>query len=211
VFPPPTVGKTQVASTKLEHDLLHQGSTQATIARTLGRSRSTISREIKRNSNKDGTYNRWRAFALYRWRRKKCVRTPVLLEPEILRFVSEGLDKFWSPEMISARWKQMGKQGLSHTTIYRGLKRKLLPGYSPKMHLRRRGRRKNLRGGALVRHNSIHARPREATLRPFILLTHTALGSAGQTRTSTGSSDSSSQKALIFTRSRRKKLLTLLN
>jgi len=144
---------------------LKLGVSQSEIAHKLDRSRSTINREIKRNSNKDGTYNHHRAWALYRWRRKKCVRKFVLLEPEKQRFVRACLDKFWSPEMISARWKMSGRKGLAHTTIYRAFKKKLLPGYSAKTHLRRRGRRKNLRGGALPTHNSIHDRPREAALR----------------------------------------------
>ena len=114
---------------------LKQGKNQSEIARLLNRSRSTISREIKRNANKDGTYHHWRAYALYRWRRKKCVRSPALLDPEKLRFVCECLEKFWSPEIISARWKMMGNKGLAHTTIYRAFKKKLLPGYSAKTHL----------------------------------------------------------------------------
>jgi len=120
---------------------------------------------MKRNSNKDGSYHHWRAFALYRWRRKRCVRKFTLLEPAKQRFVRECLDKFWSPEIISARWKKMGNEGLAHATIYRGFKKNLLPGYSAKTHLRRRGRRKNLKGYALKPHRSIHDRPGEATQR----------------------------------------------
>ena len=145
--------------------LLKLGTSQAEIARKLQRNRSTISREIKRNSNKDGSYNHHRAWALYRWRRKRCVRKFALLDPEKQHFVRECLDKFWSPEIISVRWKMLGNKGLAHATIYRAFKKKLLPGYSAKTHLRRRGRRKNLRGGALVTHNSIHNRPAEANLR----------------------------------------------
>jgi len=144
---------------------LKLGMRRAEIARKLNRSRSTISREIKRNSNKDGTYHHHRAWALYRWRRKRCVRKFVLLEPKKLHFVRLCLDKFWSPETISTRWKMSGGTGLAHTTIYRAFKKKLLQDYSAKTHLRRRGRRKNLRGGALPTHNSIHDRPQEATLR----------------------------------------------
>ena len=162
--------------------LIKSGLSQAKIARLLGRNRSSISREIKRNSNKDGTYHHWRAFALYRWRRKRCVRKLALLEPVKRRFVQECLDKFWSPEIISARWKQMGNKGLAHTTIYRGFKKKLLPGYSAKTHLRRRGRRKNLKGYALKPHNSIHDRPREAALRltPGHLEGDTIYGAVGK-------------------------------
>jgi IS30 family transposase len=53
------------------------------------------------------------------------------------------MDKYWSPEIIVARWKLSHPNSkLSHSTIYRALKTKLIIGYSPKTHLRRRGKRK---------------------------------------------------------------------
>ena len=44
------------------------------IAEILGRSKSTISRELKRNSNKQGEYNSWGAYSKAIARRKACVR-----------------------------------------------------------------------------------------------------------------------------------------
>jgi IS30 family transposase len=44
------------------------------IARILGFNKSSVSREIKRNSNKNGHYNPWRAQTLSIMRRKKCKR-----------------------------------------------------------------------------------------------------------------------------------------
>lgn len=114
------------------------------IGRVLGRSGSSISRELSRNQNKDGSYNAWRGTTLYLMRRKRCVRKYRLLTQETLRdWVTKGLKKFWSPEIIVTRWKRAHPgERLSHTTIYRTLKKGLLPGVSVKTHLRRRGKRR---------------------------------------------------------------------
>ena len=69
------------------------------------------------------------ATLLYIHRRKACIRRPLLLpDTEMYDFVRDGLDKFGSPEIISAKWKQTGSKGLSYTTIYNTLKNKLLAG-----------------------------------------------------------------------------------
>jgi IS30 family transposase len=129
------------------------------IAREMGRNVSSISRELSRNGKKDGSYNAYWGWSLYRFRRKRCAR-PYRLETdiELKRFVMAGLDKYWSPEIITARWKGAP---LSHSTIYRALKKKRLPGYSERKHLRRRGIRKYCRGDNRAFHpdHTIHDRP----------------------------------------------------
>jgi len=122
--------------------LKQEGKSISEIARALGRHRSSISRELKRNSNKDGSYHPWRATVLYIVRRKKSVRKPLLSETAIGEFVGDCLKQFWSPEIISNRWKMSGGKGLSHSTIYRAIKKKQLPGIVAKTHLRRRGKRR---------------------------------------------------------------------
>ncbi len=54
--------------------LRKQGHNQATIARILGRAPSTISREVRRNSRKDGGYRPSTAHDLARWRRSRSRR-----------------------------------------------------------------------------------------------------------------------------------------
>jgi IS30 family transposase len=129
------------------------------IAREMGRDASSVSRELSRNRKKDGSYNAYWGCTMYRFRRKRCVR-PYRLETdeELRRFVMEGLDQYWSPEIIAARWP--GKP-LSHSTIYRALKKKRLPGYSERSHLRRRGIRKYCRGDnrTIRPEHTIHDRP----------------------------------------------------
>jgi len=147
-------------------ELLREGKTQQAIADALGKDKSSVSREIRRNRNKDGGYHPWRATVLYIMRRKRCVRRPVLQDERISQFVRECLDQYWPPEAISARWKKAGNKGLSHTTIYRAIKRKWLPDYTPKTHLRRRGKRRNVHKTQTIHPvYTIHDRPEEVKLR----------------------------------------------
>lgn len=105
---------------------------------------SSISRELQRNRKKDGSYNFLSATLLYLRRRKKSVcKLRLKFDDTLISFVKECLDKFWSPEIIAARWKATKKgRKLSHSTIYDAIKNKLLPEYSAKKHFRQRGKRK---------------------------------------------------------------------
>jgi len=138
---------------------LTEGKSYRQIALELGRNVSSISRELARNRKDDGSYNAYKGWLKYRFRRKSCVRQYRLEADDTLRkFVMEGLDKFWSPEIISARWQG---NPFSHTTIYNALKQKRLPGYSEREHLRRRGIRKYCRGDnrSIRPDRTIHERP----------------------------------------------------
>ncbi len=54
--------------------LRKQGCSQGEIARTLGRAPSTISREVRRNSRRDGGYRPATADDFARWRRSRSRR-----------------------------------------------------------------------------------------------------------------------------------------
>lgn len=114
------------------------------MARQLGRSPSSVSREFDRNSNKDGSYHNWRATIQYIRRRRRCRLAAKLLPgTELYKYVCRGLSKFWSPECIAATWNLLHPQNkISFSTIYRWLKKGLLEGFSRKQHLRRRGKRR---------------------------------------------------------------------
>ena len=94
------------------------------MARLLGRTPSTVSREIRRN----GGYDRYRAApadeqAWVRARRPK--RCKLALSPWLRRVVARQLRLSWSPEQI-AGWLQRAHPGqeayqVSHETIYRSL------------------------------------------------------------------------------------------
>jgi IS30 family transposase len=147
---------------------IKQGKGVRQIAREMDRSPSTISREIKRNwSKKRDRYHPIRATCLYIHRRKSCVRQPRLADEKALKFVLDGLDQYWSPEIISARWRMLHPDNpLSISTLYRSIKCGLLPNYTPKTHLRRRGkRRKKGKTQTIQPIHKIHDRPKEVELR----------------------------------------------
>ena len=123
-----------------------------TIAVEMGRNVSSISRELKRNRNRDGTYNAWRGCTLYIVRRKSSRKKYRLTaEQELCEWVKACLDKYWPPEAIAAMWKKKHPGApLSHSTIYAALKAGLVAGYRPQTYLRRRGRRKNSHQSASI-------------------------------------------------------------
>ena len=130
--------------------LLEEGLSNAQIAAALGRSKSTIGRELKRNSSKNpknptnrANYHHWRAHSLAIARRRDHRRT-ALPEGSLERdYVCKGLSLFWSPEQIANRLRlDFPGRIVGASTIYRYLRRGDLPGFSRKTHLRRRGKRK---------------------------------------------------------------------
>lgn len=140
---------------KMLEGMLQKKESIRAIARALGRSPSSVSREVRRNRNKDGSYNNWRATILYIERRDKC-RYPTRLEEgtEIRSYVEQGLSRYWSPETIAACWnKDHPDDRIGHSTIYRWLKAGFLKGFSRKKHLRRRGKRIQTRN---ANYNTIH-------------------------------------------------------
>lgn len=123
--------------------ILHaEGKGVRYIARVLGRSPSTISREIRRNGKKDGSYNVWWAISLYIHRRKRCRRRYRLAtDAALMTYVCEKLHDFWSPEIIVVMWKRLHPGArLSHSTLYAALRQKRIDGCTERTHLRRRGR-----------------------------------------------------------------------
>jgi IS30 family transposase len=97
------------------------GKNQSEIAILLGRSKSSISRELKRNSL-NGEYFPCDAQSLYLRRRILCKPKRKLDNPDIYKCVKElFLNHQWSPEQISARLKmENSKYTISHNTIYIG-------------------------------------------------------------------------------------------
>ena len=92
----------------------------AAIAAELGRSKSTISRELRRY--KDG-YDAIRAQADYEQKRKACRRKCKLDDPELYALVKEKfLEQQWSPEQIQYRLRHENSQhSISSATIYRAI------------------------------------------------------------------------------------------
>lgn len=87
------------------------------IAEGMGRDKSTLSRELKRNTGQRGyRYKQAHETAQQRHADKpKAVR----LTDGIKSYASLKLKGHWSPEQISGRLKQEGKPSVSHETLYR--------------------------------------------------------------------------------------------
>lgn len=92
------------------------------IAESIGRDKSTVSRELSRNTI-DGEYSAIAAQAAYHKRRIRCRRKAKLSDPRIFQLVQEKfLEHQWSPEQIAGRLKREHSDiSISYSTIYRGI------------------------------------------------------------------------------------------
>nr|WP_198151999.1 IS30 family transposase [Kibdelosporangium sp. MJ126-NF4] len=95
------------------------------IAAELGCQASTISRELRRNQQPDGTYQPYAAQGLAAARRARPKPRRILTDPGLARLVQDGLDQRWSPEQISRwlRWEHPDRPEwhVAHETIYQTL------------------------------------------------------------------------------------------
>ena len=97
--------------------LRKQGYRPAEIARALGRNRSTIGRELRRNSRKDGGYRPSTADDLARWRRSRSRRNQRVSDDD-WRIVEAQIREDWSPEQVAGRLRADSLVSISHETIY---------------------------------------------------------------------------------------------
>ena len=114
------------------------------IAKTLGRSVSSLSEEVKRNS-RNGQYSALLAQKLSEQRNTASRRNNPLKSPATYAYVCSKLRSGWSPEQIAGRLKRDNgnKQVICHETIYRYIyskegKEKNLTEYLVRHHYRRR-------------------------------------------------------------------------
>jgi IS30 family transposase len=119
------------------------GFSQAEIAQELGRHRSTVWRELRRNSAPyDGGYRSARAHQRAHARRYRSRRNSQFQPAEWARV--EGLLKEqWSPEQVAGHLGRTGEMAISHETIYRHVWRNFRGGGT--LHLHLRGARKQCR------------------------------------------------------------------
>lgn len=142
------------------------GSTRKEIAEHLGRSPSTISRELIRNSSRHDHYRAIGANKLaVKRRRRPSVVSKLEKFPDLLAIVKEKLLLFWSPEQISGWLKEQRlPQQVSHQTIYRFLFR-LERNDALRQAMRRKGRRNRRDKPGFIKSQirdrvSIHDRPK---------------------------------------------------
>lgn len=103
----------------LIEELLGLEKSYSFIARELEVHRSTISREVRRNSSRRRGYHAKGAQAFAMERKPHPVAYRRKISGVIEEIVEEKLKLGWSPEQISGRLKLEQKASLSHETIYR--------------------------------------------------------------------------------------------
>ena len=140
-----------------------KGESIREIARIMGRSPSSVSRELRRNwSKKAKQYNAWHAQTNYLYRRKACHRKNHLEHNQkMYRYVLKKLLLFWSPEIIAGTWNKKNIEKVSCSTIYRAVRAKMFPGVRPGTHFRRKGKPYAHQRKSYTRffESSIHDRP----------------------------------------------------
>ena len=121
------------------------GKMQTQIAQRLGRSKSTISRELRRNRSRNGY---WAVAADRRAQQRRSRRPWVgkLERPEVRRYVRERLQQRWSPDEIAARsrsdFPRDRRRQISHQTVYTWIRTEDAKGRQWQRFLRRLGRKR---------------------------------------------------------------------
>ncbi len=141
--------------------LRQRGWRPAAIARALGRHRSTIGREVRRNrAHSDGGYRAQLADWYARSRRSRSRRNRRFAGAD-WALVRARLEQQWSPEQVAGRLRREGRLRISHETIYRYIWADKAAG--GRLYLQLRGARKLRR----KRYGTYERRGRVAGKRPI--------------------------------------------
>ena len=140
------------------------GKTQTQIADRLGRHKSTVSRELRRNRSRNGY---WAAAAQQKAETRRRQRSWVgkMERPEVRRYVQECLRQRWSPDEIAGRSRRDfphdRRRQISHETIYTWIRSEEAAGKHGQRYLRRLGRKRPEREkrGRIRASTSIEGRP----------------------------------------------------
>ncbi len=108
-------------------DLASRGHGPTAIAKALGRSPATISRELRRNLHASGQYRPFHAHALAATRRRRSHPLKLRADPTLRSYVTERLRERWSPQQISRALRLAhpddAAQRVATETIYQAIYR----------------------------------------------------------------------------------------
>ena len=144
------------------------------IAERLGRHRTTIHREIRRNWHDDGPWLRGYIpqAAQSRTDRRRIRRRKLHQDPDLARHVIARLQQAWSPEQIAGRLRrEAGGRRISHETIYQfvysahGREQNLCQLLPTRRRRRRRRYARKPRGLFIPFENTFAERPAEIAAR----------------------------------------------
>jgi IS30 family transposase len=147
-------------------DLLNRGGSVRAIARELGRSPSTVSREIRRNGDRDGRYRPHRAEHAARARMCRPRLRRIAVDAVLAGVVAKLLAQRWSPEQVAHELRVLfaGQQQrwLCAESIYQAIYDTAVEITRPSRRRRRRRRLAGLhRRGRLTAMTMIDQRPVE--------------------------------------------------
>ena len=154
--------------------LRQRGLAPAAIARVLGRHRSTIAREVRRNHACDGTYRPPLADGYARARRSRSRRNRRFSAAALQR-VATLIGEQWSPEQVAGHLRLQGLLQISHETIYRYIWADKRHGGRLYTHLRGARKQRRKRYGRYDSRGRV-AGKRPITARPAAVETRAQLG-----------------------------------
>jgi transposase, IS30 family len=114
-----------------------QGCSQIMIARTIGKDKSVVSRELKRNANLKGKYSFEYAQDMAELRKER-MKKPRKLLPELKRKIIAMIHDDYSPQQIKGRLAIKNEDFVSHETIYKIIRQDKLQGGTLYEHTRHR-------------------------------------------------------------------------
>ncbi len=128
--------------------MMQQGLKQKEIALAIGKDKSVVSHELKRNcDNRNREYRADLAQRKYESRQKNKHKR-IRFTEEVKQYVEECLAKDYSPEQIRGRAVVEGRECVSHERIYQYVWKNKKGGGDFYTHLRHKGRRYRKRGNA---------------------------------------------------------------
>lgn len=128
------------------------------IALKMNRSKSTISRELKRNSLDKGDYLPDSAHLKMQIRRQQSKQKFMTIRLSVVAEVKQRLESYHSPEQISGRLQREGLAVISHETIYQMIYANYQGVGSYQSYLRRSHPKRRRRAGVKSKRGTIRGR-----------------------------------------------------
>jgi IS30 family transposase len=126
-----------------------KGCSQKMIAATIGKNKSVVCRELKRNANLKGAYSFEYAQGMATLRKERMKKPRTFLPPvkkELVACIQQG----WSPQQLVGRRKLKGDPGISHETIYKLIRQDREQGGTLYTHTRHRLKHRKRRKSAFM-------------------------------------------------------------
>lgn len=137
--------------------MLQQGYSQTSIAKAIGKDKSVVSRELRRNEATARSYDCELAQRQYE-ERMRTKRKHVRMTEEMRQIVEIGIEQDFSPQQIVGRCRLKGVEIVSHERIYQYVWFDKKSGGILHEHLRRKGRKYRKRGAAKDNRGVLHDR-----------------------------------------------------